>query len=551
MQNKVNSSNTKNVLYVSDLPQNVNEFDLQMLFQDYSSSIVLVNIVGSGFSKAKSAKVIFKDDILADQARKQTNMRKIKGRTVRVMWDEKDNISRYNSRTNVFVKNIAFDVKPREFYETFLEFGDIVSSKMPEDEDGTHLGYGYINYVDPISAAEAIKATNDKVLWGSKLEVKLFQKKNERLDSVLSNSNNSLYLKNFPVLMDEKQIKKVCESHGKVTYCKVQSDQGGRVHAIVSYETAEESHKAKSELNGQKFGDGSELFVDSLMNKVERKIVLMSKIKDTSNKLNEQYKLCNLHIKNIPYHAKEEDLKHAFEKFGDIKSVKIENLQLVTKVNDEFKTFPTSRGFGYVCFEEPESAAKAIEEMNHKFLPNYETWKRPLLVDYFQPKFERGPLVENKINRMNFLENKIPMSGINQMVGYNYPENMLQYNHMIHQSQIYKQPPQNLYQNKLPVKQKPKFQPPPIKDVEIDEIDYAYIDSLEDVSSKKDYVGELIFKKIENHEFAQMNSFSIDTIGRITGMILGIEDINEIVDIYKQKGNLTLRIKEAMELLGL
>jgi len=33
-------------------------------------------------------------------------------------------------------------------------------------------------------------------------------------------------------------------------------------------------------------------------------------------------------------------------------------------------------------------------------------------------------------------------------------------------------------------------------------------------------------------------------------MILGIEDINEIVDICKNYNNLTARIKEAMELLG-
>jgi hypothetical protein len=46
-----------------------------------------------------------------------------------------------------------------------------------------------------------------------------------------------------------------------------------------------------------------------------------------------------------------------------------------------------------------------------------------------------------------------------------------------------------------------------------------------------------------------LHNFTIDIIGKITGMILGIEDINEIADICKNNSNLTSRIKEALDLL--
>ncbi len=83
-----------------------------------------------------------------------------------------------------------------------------------------------------------------------------------------------------------------------------------------------------------------------------------------------------------------------------------------------------------------------------------------------------------------------------------------------------------------------------------DDIYYKYIESLEDDLSKRDYLGELLFKKIEYHKLSLLHNFTIDIIGKITGMILGIEDINEIIEICRSNSNLTARITEALDLLG-
>ncbi len=90
-----------------------------------------------------TATVIFKDYLLVDKARIDLNMRKIKGKTTRNMWHERDNSYRSNIMVNIFVKNIPFNVKPRDVYKYFIQFGDIVSVKLNEDDDGNHLGYGY------------------------------------------------------------------------------------------------------------------------------------------------------------------------------------------------------------------------------------------------------------------------------------------------------------------------------------------------------------------------------------------------------------------------
>ena len=82
-----------------------------------------------------------------------------------------------------------------------------------------------------------------------------------------------------------------------------------------------------------------------------------------------------------------------------------------------------------------------------------------------------------------------------------------------------------------------------------DDPDLNYIESLENDAFKKEYLGEFLFKKIEQHPLAHEKNFTIDIIRRIKGMILGIEDIKEIYDITVNFDSLTSRINEALSLL--
>ena len=58
-----------------------------------------------------------------------------------------------------------------------------------------------------------------------------------------------------------------------------------------------------------------------------------------------------------------------------------------------------------------------------------------------------------------------------------------------------------------------------------------------------------LFKKIEQHPLAHEKNFTIDIIGRITGMILGIEDIREIYEITTNIESLSSRFEESLSLL--
>ena len=86
-----------------------------------------------------------------------------------------------------------------------------------------------------------------------------------------------------------------------------------------------------------------------------------------------------------------------------------------------------------------------------------------------------------------------------------------------------------------------------------DEPDYEKLKSFKTEDEQKDYLGEFLFeflfKKIEQHPVAQSKNLDVDTISRITGMILGIQNINEIFNITINNELIASRIKEALELL--
>ena len=79
--------------------------------------------------------------------------------------------------------------------------------------------------------------------------------------------------------------------------------------------------------------------------------------------------------------------------------------------------------------------------------------------------------------------------------------------------------------------------------------DLDYLNNLANINDKKDYLGEYLFIKIEHHPITQKQNLGIETIVKITGMILDIEDIEEIYNITINNNSIGERIEEALSLL--
>ena len=543
----------KTILFISELPDNILDSELNDFFSEYKADIYMIQIdrnqkMHDLFNSRKpKATIYFRSHAKAQEAREQLNMRRVKGKALNIMWHERDNSIRYNNEANLFVKGISQNANPRDIYELFSKYGEIISCKICEDEDGNLLGYGYINYYNLESAEKAILNLNKKQFMDSELEVQHFKKMNERFKA--PSENKSIYIKNIPnSIHNVEELKKVFSKFGKISWGEIYQDSVDRQYAILDFETAESANKAKEGMNDKKLNESDEsgLYVDFLQKKSERKRMLTTKIGDINNKLNQ----------DLPYELTEDKMKEIFSKCGDVKSVKISQFLLVTKVKDKFVNYVSSHGFGYVCYTNEEGAKKAVAEFNGKYLPGFENTKRPpIMICPFMPKHERKQLLNQQAAPTMLTSPMFP--GPFPM----YPPNM--YNRQFqNRPRVYRRPqapPQKQVQPQQQQQQPPtqkNIQNPPVNQNNVpntnkeDEPNFEYLQSLGDPDLQKDYLGEYLFKKIEQHPLAHSKNLTVDIISRITGMILGIDDIKEIYEITVNNQSITARINEALELLG-
>ena len=545
----------KTILFISELPDNILDSELHEFFSAFKPDIYMIQVDRNQKmydlfnSRKPKATIYFRSHQKAKEAREQLNMKRLKGKALNIMWHERDNSIRYNNEANLFVKGIPQSTNPRDIYELFAKYGEIISCKICEDEDGNLLGYGYINYYNLESAEKAILNLHKQKFMDSELEVQHFKKMNERFKAPLE--NKSIYIKNIPSSVHNiEELKKIFSKFRKISWGEIYQDNAERPYAILDFETAESANKAKEEMSDKKLNDSDEtgLYVDFLQKKSERKRMLTTKIGDINNKLNQEYKNCNLYVKNLPYELTEEKMKEIFSKCGEVKSVKISQFMLVTKVNDKFVNYVTSHGFGYVCYTSEEGAKKAIETFNEKYLPGFENTKRPpIIIAPFMPKHERKQFLNQQAAPTMFnspmLPHPFPM----------YPPPM--YNRQMQNKPKYRRPQQPMPKQ---VQQQPVQKNIQNQNINQninqntntnDEPNLEYLQSLESIDLKKDYLGEYLFKKIEQHPIAQSRNLTVDIISRITGMILGIDDIKEIYDITVNNDSITARINEALMLL--
>ena len=161
------STNDKTMLYLTDLPYRISILDIQDFLSKYKDDIAKImspemnqrNIIKG---KPIAIKVLFKNNESADKCRKEMNLKKLWNKSVRIMWEESNTSLRYNIKNNIFIRGIPKTTTPREVYEYFMQFGDIFSCKVSENETGMHNGYGYITFYRSEDAEKAIQESKGK-----------------------------------------------------------------------------------------------------------------------------------------------------------------------------------------------------------------------------------------------------------------------------------------------------------------------------------------------------------------------------------------------------
>ena len=107
--------------------------------------------------------------LLAERALDTMNFDEIKGRPCRMMWSQRDPSLRKSGVGNIFIKNLDKSIDNKALCDTFSAFGNILSCKIAEAEDGTSKGYGFVHFDTEEAVEDAIAKVNGMLLNGKKV----------------------------------------------------------------------------------------------------------------------------------------------------------------------------------------------------------------------------------------------------------------------------------------------------------------------------------------------------------------------------------------------
>eukprot|EP00826_Nyctotherus_ovalis_P004826 TRINITY_DN1106_c0_g1_i6.p1 TRINITY_DN1106_c0_g1~~TRINITY_DN1106_c0_g1_i6.p1 ORF type:complete len:400 (+),score=127.21 TRINITY_DN1106_c0_g1_i6:176-1375(+) len=339
-------------LFVSGLHETVDETALLRHFGALDSSIQVrrARILRSNPSMRSrgSAIVEFASVEDAEKALKTVNYTQILGKEIQLGWYHlggiKDRVT-----GNVFVKNLPGDYSSRQLFDLFSRFGKISSCRVVYDAKGECKGYGYVQFENKEVADTALKTMNGEEVNGSKIEVVFFKVQETR-----SNAYNNLFVKFIPKRFTDEDLKNLFAPYGEITSAAVMKEKPdsaeNRGFGFVCFKNTEDAKLAEEKLKNTQI-EGQILYVAKALALKEHK-------KRKREERYQQFKDCNLYVKNFEDTVKDEDLKKAFEPFGNVISAKVMMELCCDPVTGKKES--RSKRFGFVCYSNTEEAKRAI-----------------------------------------------------------------------------------------------------------------------------------------------------------------------------------------------
>ncbi|XP_041953032.1 embryonic polyadenylate-binding protein-like isoform X1 [Alosa sapidissima] len=306
---------------------------------------------------------------------------------------------------SLYVGDLHPDVTESMLYQKFSPAGPIMSIRVCRDViTRRSLGYAYVNFQQPADAECALDTMNYEVLKGRPMRIMWSQR-----DPGLRKSGvGNIFIKNMDESIDNKALYDTFSAFGNILSCKVVCDErGSKGYGFVHFETQEAANRAIETMNGM-------LLNDRKVQEAGKEMETFSADPSIANpKLQSLWKNCqlsaisfvghfksrkereaecgakamvftNVYIKNFGETYDDKQLENIFSEFGKTLSVRV--------MRDERGS---SRGFGFVNYENHEDAQKAVDAMNGKELNG-----RILYVGRAQKRVERQGELKRKFEQI-------------------------------------------------------------------------------------------------------------------------------------------------------
>ncbi|CAA6669994.1 unnamed protein product [Spirodela intermedia] len=278
--------------------------------------------------------------------------------------------------TSLYVGDLEINVTDSQLYDLFSQLGQVVSVRVCRDITSRRsLGYAYVNFSNPVDAAQALEMLNFTPLNGKAIRIMY----SNRDPTIRKSGAANIFIKNLDKAIDNKALHDTFSVFGNILSCKIATDPSGQSkgYGFVQFEQDEAAQNAISKLNGMLLND-KQVFVGPFVRKQERD--------NSSNRT----KFFNVFVKNLSESTTEEDLKIIFGKYGNITS------SVIMREGDG-----KSKCFGFVNFENADDAALAVEELNGNKFDDKEWY-----VGKAQKKSERELELKTKFEQ-NMKETKL------------------------------------------------------------------------------------------------------------------------------------------------
>ncbi|KAG8374185.1 hypothetical protein BUALT_Bualt11G0104700 [Buddleja alternifolia] len=268
---------------------------------------------------------------------------------------------------SLYVGDLPQDMSDGMLFDAFSEFKSLASVRICRDSSsGRSLCYGYVNFIAPQDAIRAIEVKNNSSLNGKVIRVMWSHRDPDARRSGIGN----VFVKNLSDSIDNVKLQEMFQKFGNIVSCKVVTSDDGKSkgYGFVQFESETSARAAIEKLNGSTAG-GKEMYVAKFVKKSDRAVS------------SHEVKYTNLYMKNLDTSFSEEVLKEKFSQFGKI-------LSLVISKDEN----GASKGFGFVNFENPDDAKRAVEAMHGSQLGS-----KVLYVARAQKKSEREEMLRRQL----------------------------------------------------------------------------------------------------------------------------------------------------------
>lgn len=248
---------------------------------------------------------------------------------------------------SLYVGDLHPSVTESLLYQKFSEAGSVLSIRVCRDAiTRRSLGYAYVNFQQPADAERALDTMNFDIIEDRPMRIMWSQ----RDPTIRRSGAGNVFIKNLDPNIDTKSIYDTFSMFGNILSCKIATDEEGhsKGYGFIHFETEEAAQKAIEKINGMLL-DGKQVYV--------------GKFQPRASRLREMgepaHRFTNVFVKNFSDKYDEAKIRSLFEAFGPITSCAV-------MTDDAGK----SKGFGFVAFENPEDAEKAVESLNESPIPD-------------------------------------------------------------------------------------------------------------------------------------------------------------------------------------